>query len=113
MKEKDELLYSRAIKTFGIEHQKMMLIEESSELVKELVKEYRLRIQHREIVPTEESEALEKEKTNKIIEEIVDVQIVLDQLKLIYCSETKLYKMVRREKLNRLQQKINKNAEKK
>ena len=119
MNDKEELIYSRAIKAFGIEHQKMMLIEEASELVKELVKEYRLRVEKYNLIQskakslsTEEFAELEKENTNKIIEEIVDVQIVLDQMKLIYCSEIKLYKMVRREKLIKLQQKINKTIEK-
>ena len=94
MNEKDELLYSRAIKAFGIENQKRMFIEESAELVKELLKEFR-----------------EIGNTNKIIEEIVDVQIVLDQLKLIYCSDINLYKKVRLEKINRLQHEINKKIE--
>ena len=94
MNEKDELLYSRAIKAFGIENQKRMFIEESAELVKELLKEFR-----------------EIGNINKIIEEIVDVQIVLDQLKLIYCSDINLYKKVRLEKINRLQHEINKKIE--
>ena len=56
-----------AIKTFGKEAQVFMCIEEMAELTKELSKNYR-----------------GKTNTTEIAEEIVDVQIMLEQLKMIY-----------------------------
>ena len=58
-------VYEKAILKFGIENQKNMLIEEMAELI----------------------QAIQKERRNldhNISEEIADVQIVLDQIKLLY-----------------------------
>lgn len=58
-------IYEKAILNFGIENQKNMLIEEMAELI----------------------QAIQKDRRNldhNIQEEIADVQIVLDQIKLLY-----------------------------
>ena len=65
-----------AIATFGIRNQKVMTIEEMSELTKALCKERRARTK------IERAEA----RAN-IIEEIADVYIMLQQLIMIYDKE--------------------------
>lgn len=57
-----------AIMQFGLEHRKTMAIEECAELINALAKERRGR-------------------KNDVITEIADVQIMIDQLKLIYGEE--------------------------
>ena len=70
----NELLYFEAVETFGKEHQVMLAIEEMSELIKELSKDYRGR-----------------RNVEEIIEEICDVEIMLGQLKIIYkCSDERI-----------------------
>jgi NTP pyrophosphatase (non-canonical NTP hydrolase) len=58
-------IYQKLIDKFGVEHQELILIEEMSELTKAIIKK---------------SRGLE----HNIEEEIADVQIVLEQLKLAY-----------------------------
>jgi NTP pyrophosphatase (non-canonical NTP hydrolase) len=58
-------IYQKLIDKFGVEHQELILIEEMSELTKAIIKKRR---------------GLE----HNIEEEICDVLIVLDQLKLAY-----------------------------
>lgn len=66
---KEENILLRAIVEYGAEAQTDMMIEEMSELTKALLKHRRK----------------ESEKTlDNILEEIADVQIVLDQMKLIH-----------------------------
>ena len=67
--QKDEELkiYNDAIDFFGITSQKIMVIEEMSELTKELCKELR-----------------ERGDIEHIADELADVEITLAQLKLIY-----------------------------
>lgn len=69
-----------AIKIFGKENQKDMMIEEMSELSKELLKERR-----------------GEDNLTAILEEMADVEIMLDQMKLIYgsCEEIKQKKLLR------------------
>lgn len=62
-----------AINTFGLDSQRMMMIEEMSELTKAISKFYRAKDIE------EEAAAVESIK-----EEIADVQIVLDQMKIIF-----------------------------
>ena len=76
-------IYNEAIDFFGVESQKIMVIEEMSELTKELCKELRNRgdVAH-------------------IAEELADVEITLAQLKMIYnihqaVEEQKDYKLNR------------------
>lgn len=75
-----------AIKTFGPVHQKMMAIEECSELINALIKEKRNRI-----------------GDDEVITEIADVSIMVGQLALIYGTdkvkaeiERKLVRLVER-----------------
>ena len=69
---KTELL-KRAINTYGVQAQKDMMIEEMSELTKALLKERRA-----------DNITIEKLAKDNIREEIVDVQIMLNQMKIIY-----------------------------
>lgn len=76
-------MYNEAIDFFGVESQKIMVIEEMSELTKELCKELR----NRGDIP-------------HIAEELADVEITLAQLKMIYnihqaVEEQKDYKLNR------------------
>lgn len=86
----DDEIYSAAIKHFGKDHQIIKAIEEMSELTKELAK-YLL---NKEI----------HQKTYQIHEEIADVQIMLEQLEIIFNRNTiELYK---KRKLKRLEERI-------
>lgn len=82
-KEQENKIYNDAIEFFGVTSQKIMVIEEMSELTKELCKELRNRgdIEH-------------------IAEELADVEITLAQIKKIYnihhkVEEQKDYKLKR------------------
>ncbi len=76
-------IYNEAIDFFGTESQKIMVIEEMSELTKELCKELRNR-----------------GDVGHIAEELADVEITLAQIKMIYnihqaVDEQKDYKLNR------------------
>jgi len=91
-------LLQRAVDTWGRFAQVDMMIEEMSELTKALLKE-------RRVPPTPVSE-LENAITN-IREEMADVQIVLDQMKLIYGDP----KDIEAKKLDRLAERLGKEDE--
>ena len=74
----------KAIETFGAEHQQLVAIEEMSELQKELCKRYR-GFDNRE----------------HIAEEIADVEIVLEQLTMMFGCKEKV-REIRAEKVERL-----------
>lgn len=59
--------YKQAIETYGVRMQKLMAIEEMSELTKEICKDFR--------------GLLDREH---LIEEMADVMIMLDQMLLLY-----------------------------
>lgn len=61
-------IYRRALDTFGAEAQIFMVMEEMSELQKELCKNFR-----------------GKENVDSIAEEIADVEIMLEQMKILFC----------------------------
>jgi hypothetical protein len=61
------MIYRDALIAFGVKHQKLMMIEEMSELTKALLKSIRE----------------DKEVTSNMIEEIADVEITLSQMKEI------------------------------
>lgn len=65
--EQENYIFNRAISFFGKESQKIMAIEEMSELIKELTKELR-----------------DRGDISHIAEEVADVEIMLSQLKLLY-----------------------------
>lgn len=66
-KEQEQKIYDDAIDFFGVTSQKIMAIEEMSELTKELCKELRNR-----------------GNVEQIADELADVEITLAQLKMIY-----------------------------
>lgn len=61
-------IYKRALKTWGKEPQMLQVIEEMSELTKEILKNINRK----------------KDNLNEIIEETADVEIMLEQLKCCY-----------------------------
>lgn len=85
-----------AVETFGRDSQMMMMVEEMSELTKAICKQRRSR------TIKEKMDAI-----NGIKEEIVDVQITLDQMKIMFgCDEE-----IEREKLERLEKRIKEHKE--
>ena len=66
-KKQENEIYEEAIEFFGTTSQKIMVIEEMSELIKELCKELR-----------------DRGNIECIAEEVADVEITLDQIKKIY-----------------------------
>lgn len=80
----DRKVFETALKTWGAHAQTIMVFEEMSELQKELCKNYR-----------------GKDNVEQIAEEIADVQIMLEQMIIIYnCDED--VKEYRRRKVERL-----------
>ena len=77
-----------AISTFGADAQQKMLLEEMSELQKEICKHWR-----------------GKDNVNEIAEEIADVQIMLEQMTMIYSCAGRV-KAIRASKLRRLEQRV-------
>ncbi|MBQ2811264.1 MAG: hypothetical protein IJF12_03745 [Alphaproteobacteria bacterium] len=65
--EQENKVYQKAIELFGITSQKIMVIEEMSELTKELCKELR-----------------DRGNVENIADELADVEITLAQIKQIY-----------------------------
>lgn len=77
-----------AIRVFGAENQEKMLLEEMSELQKEVCKHWRGR-----------------DNLDAIAEEIADVEIMLEQMKMIFhCSDA--VALYRAAKLDRLRRRI-------
>ena len=75
---KRDELYDLAIKKFGAEAQIDMLLEEMSELQQALLKERRH--MYDQMTP-EENMAL---NPDRVVEEVADVEIMLEQIKLMY-----------------------------
>jgi len=65
---KTETLYERALRVWGKEPQMLQVIEEMSELIKEILKNVNRK----------------KDNVSEIIEETADVEIMLEQLKCCY-----------------------------
>lgn len=84
-----EKIYKAAIHTFGKREQKMMAIEEMSELTKEICKDFRQR-NNREC----------------ILDEITDVSIMLEQLIMIYDFKPNELSKQKQMKLLRLQRTV-------
>ena len=85
----------RAIATYGEASQMNMAIEEMSELIKALCKLKRA-----------ETTAEWNAAVGNVIEEMGDVQIMLDQLKIIFKSDAKALAAVDHIKLKRLEKRI-------
>ena len=83
--------YKQAIETYGERAQKLMAIEEMSELTKEICKDFRGKLNR-----------------EHLIEEIIDVIITIDQLIMMYeISEEEIVSMCIR-KINRLKERLEK-----
>ncbi|WP_314673573.1 hypothetical protein [uncultured Solobacterium sp.] len=83
--------YKQAIVTYGERAQKLMAIEEMSELTKEICKDFRGKLNR-----------------EHLIEEIIDVIITIDQLIMMYeISEEEIVSMCIR-KMNRLKERLEK-----
>lgn len=83
--------YKQAIETYGVRAQKLMAIEEMSELTKEICKDFRGKLNREHLV-----------------EEMADVLIMLDQLLLMYkVSEEEIVSMCTR-KMKRLKERLEK-----
>lgn len=79
-------IYKKAIKLWGIDSQMMMVVEEASELIKAICKLRRT--------------GVTAETVNAVAEEIADMEIMLEQLKIMFylsegVSEWKNYKISR------------------
>lgn len=82
---------TQAIKEFGQCNQKIKAIEEMSELIKEICKE-----------------KVGETKLKNIVDEIADVEIMIEQLKIIY-DAIELVDERKKYKINRLKERIEKN----
>ena len=83
-------IYKRALKTWGKEPQMLQVIEEMSELTKEILKNINRK----------------KDNLNEIIEETADVEIMLEQLKENYQIADKV-ENYKKEKIKLIEQRLN------
>ena len=83
--------YKQAIETYGVRMQKLMAIEEMSELTKEICKDFR--------------GLLDREH---LIEEMADVLIMLDQMLLLYKISGEEVGLMRIKKVERLKERLEK-----
>lgn len=81
--------YKQAIKTYGEHAQKLMAIEEMSELTKEICKDFRAKLDR-----------------EHLIEEIADVHITLEQILLMYEISVDEIRQMRERKLERLKERL-------
>jgi len=93
----DQQLYQKALNIWGIELQQNVLIEECSELTKAIMKFRRSNCKENEF-----------HLTCDIIEELVDVEIMLEQMKVYYKDFDHIYKGVKEHKLERLEERVKK-----
>lgn len=84
--------YKKAIKTYGKKAQKLMAIEEMSELTKEICKDFR--------------GMLDREH---LIEEIADVTITIYQLLMMYKISDKEIQQMCERKMERLKERLERN----
>lgn len=80
-------LYKKALETYGLEAQLDMLVEEMSELTKEVCKRKRGRA-----------------NDLQILQEVADVEIMLEQLKRLFPAGS--FSMIKDEKLKRLEKRL-------
>ena len=83
--------YKQAIKTYGEKAQKLMAIEEMSELTKEICKDFRGKLDR-----------------EHLIEEMTDVLITMDQMMIMYEISVNEIKQMREGKLERLKERMDK-----
>lgn len=94
---KTEELYLKAIEKWGIHFQCLMAIEEMAELTKALCKRSRIKNEKEDLANYE-----------NIIEEIADVEIMLEQLKLIFDGSRMLVQDQKIKKLEKLNKRLTK-----
>ncbi|WP_314231376.1 hypothetical protein [Solobacterium moorei] len=83
--------YNKAIELYGEKAQKLMAIEEMSELTKEICKDFRGKLNR-----------------EHLIEEIVDVIITIDQLMMMYEISGDEIEQMRERKFERLKERLEK-----
>ena len=83
--------YKQAIKTYGEHAQKLMAIEEMSELTKEICKDFRGKLDR-----------------EHLIEEMADVLIMLDQMLILYKISGEEVGLMRIKKVERLKERLEK-----
>lgn len=84
-------LYKKAVGKWGYQLQEDVLIEECSELIKACIKRRRTG------------------KTKELLEELMDVEIMVDQIKFYYdsaCGQLTEMENIKNQKLTRLKQRI-------
>ena len=81
--------YKKAIKTYGEKAQKLMAIEEMSELTKEICKDFRGKLNR-----------------EHLIEEMADVTITIDQLMMMYGISGNEIEQMRERKIDRLKERL-------
>ena len=84
-------IYNKAIELYGEKAQKLMAIEEMSELTKEICKDFRGKLNR-----------------EHLIEEIVDVIITIDQLMMMYEISGDEIEQMRERKFERLKERLEK-----
>lgn len=105
--EERQKLYAKAIKQWGVDLQGMMIIEESSELIVELIKLLANLIKRLTKLwrNAEKSDNSYKKALFLLQDEIADVDIMIEQAKMIFGqSEIEHFK---EEKLQRLKERLN------
>lgn len=83
--------YKQAIELYGEHAQKLMAIEEMSELTKEICKDFRGKLDR-----------------EHLIEEMTDVLITMDQMMIMYKISVNEIKQMREGKLERLKERMDK-----
>ena len=83
--------YNKAIELYGEHAQKLMAIEEMSELTKEICKDFRGKLDR-----------------EHLIEEMTDVLITMDQMMIMYEISVNEIKQMREGKLERLKERMDK-----
>lgn len=83
--------YKKAIETYGEKAQKLMAIEEMSELTKEICKDFRGKLNR-----------------EHLIEEMADVTITIDQMMLMYKISRFEIEQMRIKKMERLKERLEK-----
>lgn len=84
-------IFNKAISTYGEKAQKLMAIEEMSELTKEICKDFRGKLDR-----------------EHLIEEMADVLIMLDQMLLLYKISGEEVGLMRIKKVERLKERLEK-----
>lgn len=85
---KEKRVFAEALATYGSDAQRKMLLEEMSELQKEICKNWRGR-----------------NNLCEIAEEIADVEIMLDQMKILF-QNSDLVRQFREQKVDRLHKRL-------